>query len=400
MGLVHFFSFLTSENSGKTPKIIIDLLSLTHCVARKENDTICGGRHQVTLKAWTDILNALKSTGCVLVFFADLTLQEGKTEEWLSRRNEKFDFYKSVYELINIGAGIASINATVKEHKGLTTKFYGMEVLAQSIGEFHHSVTYECDLEIAQYAKKQNALAVITNDSDFLIFDGTWKLWSSDDIEITASKEVKTLELNRKALANICSLSSDQLPLFATIMGNDFTKGSYDQLNAFHRTLGPMKNKIQNIAKHVRNVNKNGKLSDSDIKKIASNLFGSASVEKQKLIRQSVDSYNTDFPPPTVDDPLERKLLKTKVYRPYMTAMSTNQGITMPFYDMKGGQPGANFPMLLASWLKRRIGVIRKHNNDDVFTFTLLMKKSINEYYQEYTESPIYPECKSIYVWK
>lgn len=370
-------------------------MSLTHCVARKENDTICGGRHQVTLNAWKEILNALKSTGCSLVFFSDLTLQEGKTEEWLSRRNEKFELYKSVYKLIDVGAGIDAINATVKDHIGLTTKFYGMESLAQSYGEFHQAVKYECDLEIAQYAKNQNVLAVITNDSDFLIFDGTWKLWSSDDIEVTASKEVKTLELNRKALANLCSLSPIQLPLFATIMGNDFTKGCYDQLNAFHRTLGPMRNKIQNIARYVRNVT-SGKLTDPGIKIIALNLFGNASEEKQKLIKQSIDSYNTDFPPPTVDDPLERKLLNTKMYRPYMTVMSTNQGIAMPFYDMKGGIPGANFPMLLASWLKRRIGVIRKHNNDDKFTFTLLMKKSINEYYQEYTESAIYPECKTI----
>ncbi|XP_055306558.1 uncharacterized protein LOC129570859 [Sitodiplosis mosellana] len=379
------------ENPNKTPTVVIDFLSLTHCVARKENDTICSGRHQITIKAWTELLDALKATGCLLVFFADLTLQDGKSDTWLSRRNEKFDLYTSLYELIDAGVGVETIVATVQERKGLTTKFHGMELVAQTYGDFHHSIKYECDLEIAQYAKNHDVLAVMTNDTDFLIFDGPWKLWSSNDIEITASKQVKTVEYNRKALAKICSLSQRQLPILATLLGNDFTNEYYDQLNSFHRTLGPMRNKFKNVANYVRGFG-SGQLSDAHITQIKQKIFGYGNDAKQQLIRQSIESYSTDFPVATVDDPIEKQLLTTSMYRPYMTMMSTNQGITMPFYDMRGCATGANFPLLLADWLKRKIGVIRQRNDDKEFSFTLLMKKAIDVFYKAYTETPIYPK--------
>lgn len=67
----------------------------------------------------------------------------------------------------------------------------------------------------------------------------------------------------------------------------------------------------------------------------------------------------------------------------------------MPFYDLHGCATGANFPMLLADWIRRKIGVIRQRNNDENFTFTLMMKKAINVFYKAYTETPIYPKCKS-----
>lgn len=295
-------------------------------MARKENDTICGGRHQVTIEAWKELLDALKSAGCSLVFFADLTLQEGKSDTWISRRNEKFDLYTSVYQLIEAGVGVESIVATVQERKGLTSKFHGMELVAQTYGEFHHSIKYECDLEIAQYAKNHKALAVMSNDTDFLIFDGPWKLWSSNDIEIMQTKQVKTLEYNRDALAKICALSQRQLPILATLLGNDFTNEYYDQLNSFHRTLGPMRNKFKNVANFVRNFGDTAKLSDAQIDQIKQKIFGYGNEAKKQLIKDSIDSYNTDFPAATVDDPIQEKLLDTSMYRPYMTIQSTNQG--------------------------------------------------------------------------
>lgn len=295
-------------------------------MARKENDTICGGRHQVTIKAWKELLDAFKSAGCSLVFFADLTLQDGKSDTWISRRNEKFDLYTSLYQLIEAGAGVNAIVATVQERKGLTTKFHGMELVAQTYGEFHHSIKYECDLEIAQYAKNHNALAVLSNDTDFLIFDGPWKLWSSDDIEITATNQLKTLEYNRKALAKICALSQHQLPILATLLGNDFTNEYYDQLNGFHRTLGPMRNKFKNVANFVRTFGDTAELSDAQIDQIKRKVFGYGNEAKKQLIKDSINSYNTDFPVATVDDPIQKQLLTTSMYRPYMSIESTNQG--------------------------------------------------------------------------
>lgn len=347
----------------------------------------------MALNSWKKLLDALKASGASLVFFADLSLQEGKIDAWLRRRNEKFDFYKSVYELIGIGASVESIVAVVKDTKGLTTTFYGMEVIAQAYGDFNRSVKHECDLELAQYATRNNAMAVISNDTDFLIFDGPWRLWSSNDIQISKTNQVTVIEYNRNGIANICSLSKQELPLFATLVGNDFTK--YEQMVGFHRSLGPMQSKFKNIARYVRDFG--GVLSDSKLEQMSRRIFYGDD-QMLQLIKQSVASYKTDFPPPTIDDPLERKLLKTNMYRPYVSTMCPIQGITMPFYDMHSYDSATSFPVLLTEWLKRKIGVLRNKNNDDAFTFNLLAKKSINQCYRAYEESPIYPDCKRKWI--
>lgn len=380
------------DNPNETPTIVIDFMSLTHCVAKKENDTICGGRHRIALNSWKRILDSLKATGCKLVFFSDLTLQEGKIYTWLSRRNEKFDFYLSLYDLIKAGVNVDTITATVQERKGLTTTFPAMETIAETYGEFHRSVKYECDLELAQYAKREKALAVISNDTDFMIFDGKWRLWMSNDLQILPSNGLKTVEFNREGLKNVCSLNPHQLALLATVIGNDFTKKYEDQLYNFVRRLGPMRDKFKNVARYIRGLDSCA-LSDANAQSIAQKILGSRDLSN--VIKQSIESYSTDFAPATIDDPIEKKLLKTNMYRPYVGLMSEIQGITTPFYDLYHCKNENSFSMMLAHWIKRKIGILRKNNKNDSFTFTLLAKKNIHQFYEAHKECPIYPDCKS-----
>lgn len=319
---------LYRANPGQTPIIVIDFLSLTNGLARKEEDAICGGRHKIALNSWKVMLNALKSTGSSLVFFSDLNIQEGKVDEWLGRRDEEFQVYTELYDLIGRGLTLREIIDGQSDRKSLSSTFYGMAVIAREYGDFNHSVRRECDLEVANFAKVNNALAVITNDTDFLIFDGDWKFWSAQDIHITQSNRLKTIEYNRNGIANICSLAKYQMPLFATLLANDYTHGYYNQLARFYCSMGPMKYRIQNVARYVRK-NGNMNLTDSDIQRIIQHVFGYTNEELQQLFQQSLDSYNVDFPPEQIDDPLEKKLLHTKMYRPYMVNSWGIQGVIL-----------------------------------------------------------------------
>lgn len=375
-------------NPGKTPKVVVDFLCLAHCVAKKEDDTVCGGRHQVALNSWRKILNALQSSGCSIIFFADLAIQKCKIDSWLSRRNAKFDLDVSMYESINAGASIDLITATVRD--SLSATFNAMETVAEEYGEFNTSLQYECDLELAQYAKREKALAIITNDTDFLIFDGDWRLWISLDIQLTSANQLITTELNRNGLLRLCSLNQRQLPLLATLNGNDITKKYEDKLYRFWCRLGPLRKRFQNIAQYVRQFGY-GSLSWADYERISIDIFGSD--DMGNLIKQSIDSYNIDFTPATMD-PLEKKLLKTPMYRPYVALMSAIQAISTPFYDMHHSHRGINFPAILLDWLKRKIGVLRQRNGN-TFIFTLLAKKYVSQLYMAHTETPIYPNCKS-----
>lgn len=245
-----FFHFalieLNSQNLGQKPIIVIDFLCITNGMACDPMESICGGRQKILLNRWIQLLEALKATDCAMVFFSDLNVQEDKIDEWSNRRNNEFDFYAKLYDSIVSGKSLATIiaeNEDGNQQRSLTSGFYGMAVIAQQYGEFSFSTRYEADLEIAHYAKHHNAMAIVSDDTDFLIFEGSWRLWSGQNIQINKSNQLKTTEYNRHNLVNILSLSTRQLPLFATLMGNDFTKPHFDELNNFHKHLA-IKSKI------------------------------------------------------------------------------------------------------------------------------------------------------------
>ncbi|XP_055323806.1 uncharacterized protein LOC129578759 [Sitodiplosis mosellana] len=374
------------ENHGQSPSVVIDLLNLTISHSKLEYDAICGGRHENALESFEKFLKALKATDTLIIFFSALTIQKDKIEEWLSRRNQEFNSYTSLYYLINNGKGI---DALIADNKLLNSTFYGIEMIARKYGEFFYSVKKECDLEIAQFAKNNQVLAVISNNTDFLLFDGSWRLWSSEDIRITPSNQIKTIEYDRN-VANICELFQYQLPLFATLLGNDFTLKYYEELQDFHTSLGPIAYKVHCVARYVRKVS-NIELSNKDIEEIAQKVFGNAAYDKQELIRKSVNSYNIDAVPIDNNDPNVKLLFDTNMYRSYLLNGNSIQAISLPFYDMRD-KHSANLSILLADWIKRRIGVLRQHNRDNSFTFTLLAMMDPEKEFEAHTEYPIYPD--------
>lgn len=378
---------------------MIDFLCLTNGLSSKPSDTICGGRQQILLNSWIQLLDALKTIDCALVFFSDLNIQMDKIDEWLSRRNNEFEFYTNLYESI---AGGKSLSTIVAEHeekgerRAITAGFYGMAVIAHSYGEFFFSTKHEADLELAQYAKHHDAMAILSDDTDFLIFEGSWRLWSAQNIRISSTKQLKTLEYNPYALKNTLSLTAHQLPLFATLIGNDFTKTHFNELTNFYHRIGAARSRFRNVARFIHKMRnqhvKNSCISDTNVRRIVELMCGCANQEIEQLIKSSINSYNTDFMPSIPTDPIEAKLLHTNMYRPYMGNLGLIHGLTLPFYDLRGcASEQTNLPKLLTDWIKRRKGIVLK---DSMGPFTLLAKRNAHEKYMAHVETLAPPDCK------
>lgn len=379
---------------------MIDFLCLTNGLSSKPIDTICGGRQQDLLLTWIQLLEAFNAVGCSLVFFSDLNIQIGKIDEWLSRRNNEFDFYTNLYDSIIGGKSLSAIVAELEEKgekRAITAGFYGMAVIAHKYGEFYFSTKHEADLELAQYAKHHGAMAIISDDTDFLIFEGSWRLWSAQNIHISSTNRLETLEYNRFGITNILSLTSHQLPLFATLIGNDFTKTYFNELSNFYHQIGAARSKFRNVARYIqrlRNQNVHSPcVSDENVRRIVELMCGRANQEIEELIKSSINSYNTEFLPSVPPDPIEAKLLHTNMYRPYMGNLGLIHGLTLPFYDLRGyASEHTNLPTLLTSWIKRRKGIVVK---DSTGSFTLLAKRSPHEKYMAHEETLTPPNCKS-----
>lgn len=152
-----------------------------------------------------------------------------------------------------------------------------------------------------------------------------------------------------------------------------------------------MKFRIHNVARYVRRFGR-VQLSDEDIHQITYDVFGFVDNKMQDLFKQSINSYDTDFRAAPIDDPFEKKLLNTKMYRPFMSNYSSVQGLTMGY----GCDSDSIMPMLFIDWMKRRRGILMHEQKS--LTFTLLAKKRINEPFQMYTEEHIFPDCKWFFI--
>lgn len=332
-----------------------------------------------------------------MVFFCDLKIEENKVSEIVGRYNYDYNTSKKLYTLIDNGMTFNDVAKKVSL-MALFTSFYEMDEIAKEIGQMYYAVERECDVELAKYAASHDVLAVISNDTDFLIFPGEWKLWSAQDIrqiKINQSrqKRIKTVEYNRYAIGNICSLGQHQLPLFATIMGNDITEKYTKKLTEICKNFDPNASKGRNAASIVQNIYASMDSTSVDIKHVVKFLFGHTSNEKEELFQQSIDSYNIDYTPRIIDHPIEMKMLNTKIYRQYMDTLNPIIEIFLPFYDMRGCEDSSTLPRMFIEWTKRKVGIVCHQNKQ--YTFKVLTKKSMDETYQVFEETPIFSTCKS-----
>lgn len=149
--------------------------------------------------------------------------------------------------------------------------------------------------------------------------------------------------------------------------------------------MGARESRIETVAQYVRTLN----LLHDFIQQIAQDVFRDPSEEVKQLLKDSIDSYNINFVPAIINDPIESKLLNTPMYRHYMENICNIHGITFPFYDMRGCTTELDLSTHSIGWIKRRKAIICTFSD-----FTLLAKKNVLEPFTAHTESIIQPDCK------
>lgn len=251
--------FITRSNRNDAPIIVFDFVCFTHRYSNL-HEIICGGRNDNIMKDFENLLPKLKESGAKLVFFSDLSIQEEKIMEWSKRRDDSFQVYSNLYDRINSGATLNNIVASLDDRMNLSSTTFGLSLVAQKFGDFYYTEN-DCDLEIIEYANSHKALAIVSGDSDFFIFEGDWKLWSDQDFDFDKYDPniIKAVEYNRSGLQISCGISAFQRPLFAALLGNDSTKIRSDELYAFQKTLGHTRYRFQYVANYVKNKKKIGR---------------------------------------------------------------------------------------------------------------------------------------------
>lgn len=377
-------------------------MSFTHNVMKPE-DIFCGGRHAIALKKFDDFLELWKETGATLVFFSDLNVQHSKIYEWISRRNEEFISYVDFYDRINAGDSLRCIceSNLGSRNFALSSLHFSLKVIASKYGAFIHSTENECDLEMARFATENNVFAVVTSDSDFLIFKGNWKFWSAKDLKIDKNHQILTTEYDRNAISKLFGISEEQKPIFATLVGNGYMAEFYQKLTNFHRRLGNMRctdnskviTKFHKVANYVRQ--QSIRITDETLQRISIDVFGISDEKFITLIKESISSYDINYETKVSSDQFVAKLLGTGIHEHYVIYTKDVQGIITVFNDFRGRAYNPSLPKLLIGWTKRKAGILRYHKRDSTFSLIILAQISFEEKCVVMNEMPIYPDCIS-----
>lgn len=222
------------------------------------------------------------------MFFQDAFFDTSKYKTWMERENERYREHTSIIDAIGEGKDISEI---VDKYATELSTFSAVQSLIQEVaskyGKVLFSVQKECNIEMARYASENNALAILSDDTDFLIFEGSWRLFSFKNMQKDKSV-LKSTEFSRLKLRSTLDLNDAQLAVLSTIAGNDISRHVMKE-SALNKKFNP-KDRFPGIAKYVKTYSSFS--TDDWINKIY-NDFDTEAVKSIKILRQSLNFYDT-----------------------------------------------------------------------------------------------------------
>uniref|UniRef100_UPI0037E9806E constitutive coactivator of peroxisome proliferator-activated receptor gamma n=1 Tax=Semicossyphus pulcher TaxID=241346 RepID=UPI0037E9806E len=196
----------------QVPTLVVDALGcLRHWYLCK--DWVCGGQgkeYMDGLKRWVE---AFTSAGIRLVFFFDGVVEEQKRKQWVKRRCKKNREISKMFRYLK-AHGEQPGREMFCLPSGLS-RF--MRFALRSLGQEVFCTVREADYEIADYARQNNSMGILGDDSDFVIYD------SAPNLSVTKLRVdgLTTVLYDRQKLCQTIGLTVNQLPLLACLLGND-----------------------------------------------------------------------------------------------------------------------------------------------------------------------------------
>jgi len=209
----------------------------------------------------------------------------------MQRQNQRCEASKKLLDKIYLNTPLDHFS---KHDADLPTTISHLEIveeLARKYGTLKTAMDRECDAEMAQFAcRNSRVLAILSDDTDFLIFSGNWKYFSLHELD---HETLKTKEYSRTALRDYLNLNDQELVLLSTLNGNDVI--SFDDISDFHKSLR-IKNRFdpsarfQALAKYIRN--KQLSTSENLETTVARTIFKKFTPKDVEKVRDSLAFYD------------------------------------------------------------------------------------------------------------
>lgn len=355
---------------------------------------LCGGSCREFDELIDTFFNRLVNLGVELVFVQKLTVEIATQNSWIKKKNQKFETSLNIYRDIENGDTVPQLMRTLEGSGYARRVSPNLIAIASKYGEYLFvPADHHCDQEVAREAKKRKAIAIMSTDTDFLIFEGQWKWWNFTDLDV---ESLEAWEYDRSAIERLFSLTWKQRPLLATLIGNKYSNEYYDDLFRFLRGLGKMPRKFENAANYIRRSFRSGIFSEDEIGRIARDVFGyRAGDDKRRMIRKSLESYRVNEDEEPVEereiDPIEFTLSGNALNAYRKLNIKEIQAMWFSFFDMPSTRTTSALIEFFIEVTKKKMGIVH-HDSVDGTTFKLLMKSSRASGYAVHEEEMITPD--------
>lgn len=381
--------------------MLIDLKEFSQIVVqRDEVGLICGGRHPNYIFLFRRFLDSLKKTGVNLIFFVPGKKLNDDPSIFIPKRD--IDYRKHLTWLDQIDAGIPIrkvLDQKNRRHPDRRATFaveYNAIKVCRQFGDVYFNY-YRHNQEIAQYANRQKdeVLAIVSNDTDFLVFGGSYQFWSCNDIDL---KEMTTTQYCRKTVLGELQLTRQQLELVGALAGSHYLPMRVGLLKNFYTNLkhkGDGFAKIPDLAEYVRQVKQTPSSDPNkiifDLNAVASDVFGEDYREEERnTIENGLAVYNLNFRIPAVPDTFHRQL---KRHERFLYKLLTDDIFNIRdimFIDFRECK-AKSYAELVGPIIQRLLGIIFSEKRGTGFTRQICIKYSHEDPHEIVDETPSYP---------
>lgn len=387
----HFFSAKKSR-----PKILIDIKEFIHVAVQNDDiGQLMGGRYSLNLLYFNNFFQSLNNARAELVFFvAEKTLSD-EAAIFIPDREKEYIKYIQILDEIDASAG--DIGAYVAQRQSDIKAPMAMELnLQKLVRNFGKMQTnhFRHNQEIAQYAKQHDdsILAIITNDTDFMIFDGNFQYWRANDITM---KDLTVFGYCREKLRKLLELNTQQLELLSALSGSiylpcDVLTDFYFQIGIHSTTYGKH---IAPLAYYISNKMQTESVT-SNIEKIACDVFGKNYTSPDiNAITNGLVQYNLNF-----EKPVTKALEFCKERNAFVYKLLTDEVYLIKdisYIDYRKYK-SKNYAELVVPLVRKLHGILYANERPRPKTRTICMKYAHDEPYKVVDEPINYPPSMTL----
>ncbi|XP_078413555.1 constitutive coactivator of peroxisome proliferator-activated receptor gamma isoform X1 [Cetorhinus maximus] len=201
-----------NSHPGHSPVVVVDAMACLRYWYTPEA-WVHGGQWREYLQSLNTFVGSFLAIDIRLVFFFDGVIEQKKRDEWVKRRLRNNGEIAKIFQYIKaktcqpardmffIPSGLATFTRFALKSMGLNTM----------------CSLQEADYEVASYATLNGCMAILGQDTDYLIYD-TVPYLSVSKLRLD---KLTTVMYSREKLCHTLSLQRTDLPLLACLLGND-----------------------------------------------------------------------------------------------------------------------------------------------------------------------------------